>query len=314
MLLRRALRVAPLALFGALFACATAREGRLGSGDYALELEQGGNVRRYVLHVPARRDADAPLPLLLAFHGGGGNGPGFQEYAGLDAVADREGFAVAYPDGSGRSFERRLLTWNAGGCCGHAQTVGSDDVGFALAVIEDVARRVPLDRARVYATGHSNGAMLAYRLAAEASERIAAVAGVAGAMNLVNFDPKLPVPVLHVHSADDPRAPYGGGTRSTFGRPIHHRAVESELARWRERNGCRGEPREVERREAGGHTATHLAWPCPEGAAVELWRLTGAGHGWPGGPSPLPERVIGPSTTVISAADEVWRFVSGFRR
>ncbi len=308
---------APLLLLGLVLvgaACTTPRAGRLAAGDHNIELEQGGNVRRYVLHLPPESGGGAPLALVLAFHGGGGNGPGFQDYAGLDAVADREGFAVAYPDGSGRSFERRLLTWNAGGCCGHAQKIEADDVHFALAVIDDIARRAPLDRARVYASGHSNGAMLAYRLAAEAADRIAAVVAVAGAMNLTRFEPALPVPVLHIHSVDDPRAPYAGGTRSTFGRPIHHRSVESELVRWRERNGCRGEPRELERREDAGHTAVHLAWSCPESAPVELWRLSGPGHGWPGGRTPLPERVIGPETEVISAAEEIWRFASRFRR
>ena len=146
-------------------------------------LEHGGRARSYVLHVPLRQ-ASGPRPLLLAFHGGGGNGPGFQEYAGLDALADRDGWLVAYPNGTSRWFDERLLTWNAGDCCGYAQAPTVDDVGFALAVIDDVARPRTADRRRVYATGHSNGAMLAYRLAAEAAERVAAIAPVAGAMSL----------------------------------------------------------------------------------------------------------------------------------
>ena len=288
----------------------------LAPGDHSLRLEHGGRERSYVLHVPPH--PASPAPLLLAFHGGGGNGPGFQRYAGLDALADRDGWLVAYPNGTSRFFDERLLTWNAGGCCGYAQDEKVDDVGFALALIDDVARRAPeLDRARIYATGHSNGAMMAYRLGAEASDRIAAIAPVAGAMSLDVFLPQRPVPVLHIHSVDDPRALYAGGVTETAGRQIRHRPVEAELARWRERDGCPATPTELARRSrpAGKavHTAILLAWePCADGSEVRLWKLTGGGHGWPGADPVLPERVMGPRTDVISAAEEVWLFLGRF--
>jgi polyhydroxybutyrate depolymerase len=311
---RHALLTAALAL-----ACAQAGSdaGSLAPGDHARTLSHGGRERGYVLHVPPGGGA-SPRPLLLAFHGGGGNGPGFQAYAGLDALADRDGWLVAYPNGTNRLFDARLLTWNAGGCCAYAQEAGVDDVGFALAVIEDVARAAQLDRRRVYATGHSNGAMMAYRLAAEASERIAAIAPVAGAMTVEPFQPRRPVPVLHIHSADDPRAPYAGGVTETRGREIRHRPVEAGLARWRERDACPAAAAEQARRErpargGGLHTATLLVWaPCAEGSEVRLWKLTGAGHGWPGADPVLPERVMGPRTDVISAAEEAVAFLRRF--
>jgi len=300
-----------------LLACAEApREERaLGAGDHARTLQHAGRERSYRVHVPPQ-GASRPLPLVIAFHGGGGNAPGFQRYAGLDPLADRDGFLVAYPNGTSRWFDERLLTWNAGDCCGYAKDADVDDVGFALAVIDDVARATPLDRARVYATGHSNGAMMSYRLAAEAADRIAAIAPVAGAPASDGL-PSRPLPVLHIHSVDDPRALYAGGSRETFGREIRHRPVEAALARWRERDGCPAEAIVEERHrrpaEAGVHTATLLVWaPCAEGAEVRLWRLTGAGHGWPGGDPVLPERVMGPRSEVIRAADEIWRFLRRF--
>ena len=136
-------------------------------GDFDLTLQVGSKSRTFLVHLPPRFAERGPLPVLLAFHGGGGSAQGFQKYAGLDAVADREGFAVVYPDGSGR-LGRRLLSWNAGGCCGRAREDRVDDVGFAIRLLGDLARDLPLDRTRVYATGHSNGAMMAYRFAAEA--------------------------------------------------------------------------------------------------------------------------------------------------
>jgi polyhydroxybutyrate depolymerase len=294
----------------------------LGAGDHDRSLAFGVTTRTYVVHVPPRVSEGRPLPLVLAFHGGGGSAPGFKAYAGLDALADREGFLVVYPDGSGR-LGRRLLTWNAGGCCGYAAAQNVDDVGFTLAVLRDVARNVAVDPARVYATGHSNGAMMAYRMAIAASDRIAAVAPVAGAMQAPGFPPPRPVPVLHVHSVDDPRALYSGGLGPPFPgtqNRVTHRAVEPELQKWVALDRCPSEPRTVEHRTtpsrgAPDHTATLLVWgPCAGGSEVQLWKLTGAGHGWPGGHIQLPEKIMGPETAVIDAALEVWRFVSRFRR
>ena len=287
-----------------------------GIGDVAAEdrdraVTVRGHQRTYLLHLPPRFGERGPLPVVLAFHGGGGNAAGFQGYAGLDAVADREGFVVVYPDGSGR-LGRRLLTWNAGSCCGYASDTKVDDVAFVVALLRDLARGLPLDPTRVYATGHSNGAMLAYRLAVEAPERITAIAPIAGMMVADSFLPARPVPLLHIHSVDDPRALYAGGLGPPFpftSTRIGHRAVEPELARWVAHDGCPGEPRVAEHRTApaggrdAGHTATLLVrGPCAGGAEVGLWKLTGAGHGWPGGPSQLPERIMGPDTNVISAA------------
>ena len=294
----------------------------LGAGDHDRSLTVDGLTRAYIAHVPPRVSEGRPLPLVLAFHGGGGNASGFKAYAGLDALADREGFVVVYPDGSGR-LGRRLLTWNAGGCCGYAASQNVNDVAFTLAVVRDVARNVSIDPARVYATGHSNGAMMAYRLAAEASERIAAIAPVAGAMQVASFLPAREVPVLHVHSVDDPRALYGGGLGPPFPGTqsrVTHRAVEPELQKWVAHDRCPGEPRTVEQRStpsrgAPDQTATLLVWgPCAGGAEVQLWKLTGSGHGWPGGHVRLPEKIMGPETATIDAALEVWRFVARFRR
>jgi polyhydroxybutyrate depolymerase len=294
----------------------------LGAGDHDRALVFGAATRTYFVHVPPRVSEGRPLPLVLAFHGGGGSASGFKAYAGLDALADREGFLVVYPDGSAR-FGRRLLTWNAGGCCGYAAAQNVDDVGFALAVLRDVARNVSVDPARVYATGHSNGAMMAYRMAIDASDRIAAIAPVAGAMQAPGFPPPRPMPVLHIHSVDDPRALYGGGLGPPFPgtqNRVTHRAVEPELQKWVAHDRCPSEPRTVEQRTtpsrgAPDHTATLRVWgPCAAGAEVQLWKLTGAGHGWPGGHVPLPERIMGPETVTIDAALEVWRFVSRFRR
>lgn len=299
----------------ALACAAEPPDGPLAPGDHDLTVAVGDETRRYILHLPRRANVAAPVPLLLAFHGGGGNAKGFRDYAGLDAVADREGFAVAYPDGSG-GIAGRLLTWNAGECCGRAMRDGVDDVAFIRALVRDAEGRVQIDRDRIYATGHSNGGMMSYRLAVEAPDLVAAIAPVGGAMILTEPQLTRPVPVLHIHSVDDPRALYAGGLGPPFpmtNHRVNHHAVETELSRWTRRNGCRETAQVLDERAdpKTGHTATLLSFePCSSGAPVLLFRLTGAGHGWPGTERPLRERIIGPHTTVVSAAEETWGFLS----
>jgi polyhydroxybutyrate depolymerase len=296
-----------------------AAPARLAPGDQEIRLAHGGRERFYLVHAPPAAASGAALPVVLVFHGGGGTAEAQQEWAGMDRVADQEGFLAVYPAGTGR-FERRLLTWNAGGCCGYASDHDVDDVGFVAALLDDLATRASVDPARVYATGLSNGGMLSYRLASDLAERIAAIATVGGARLAEPLRASRPVPVLHIHSVDDPRAPFAGGPgpRFPFLRRVMHPPVEDVIRQWVAHDGCPREPREAERREVAkgapdaGHTATLLVYgPCTDGSEVALWRLTGAGHVWPGPGARYPERLLGAPTSVLVASEEVWRF---FRR
>ncbi|HXF66530.1 MAG TPA: PHB depolymerase family esterase, partial [Burkholderiales bacterium] len=203
------------ALAAALAAAAAAGAPALAPGDHEFVLLHRELRRSYLVHVPPQARSGRPLPVVINFHGAGGNARIQKWYSRMDEAAVRHGFIAVYPDGTG-GIAGGQLTWNAGTCCGWAAAARVDDVGFALALLEDLAQRTPLDRTRVYATGLSNGSMMAYRLAAEASHRIAAVAGVAGAMALARFAPAVPVPVMHIHSVDDRRALYAGGLGPAF--------------------------------------------------------------------------------------------------
>jgi polyhydroxybutyrate depolymerase len=212
-----------------------------------------------------------------------------------------------------------LLTWNAGdGCCGYALTNNVDDVGFAVAVVNDLERRTRIDRKRIYATGHSNGAILSHRLAAERAGLVAAVAPVAGSLDLRTFAPTRPVAVLQVHSVDDPRALYAGGLGPPFpgtDNRVFHQPAQAGLDRWIAANGCSTRADTAAVKLGTGQTATLLVWKgCRGGAEVSHWKLTGSGHGWPGEAAPPGgENIAGPQTKLIRAADEVWAFVSRFR-
>jgi len=301
--------------------CASPTPGRadLGPGDYTVPLDYQGRHRSYIVHVPPSGSSTARA-VVLNFHGGGGYAANQQSYSRMDPTADREGFLAVYPNGTGR-LPTRLLTWNAGTCCGYAADHNVDDVGFTRAVIEDLSKRTPVNRSRIYATGLSNGAMLAYRLALEASDLIAAIAPVAGS-EVAPFRPVRPMSILHIHSVDDPRALYAGGLGPPFPFTdvrIQHPAVEEVISRWVDYDGCPRLPQiDPPRRgsgKSGRHTATRIAYaPCKDGSEIVLWKLTGAGHVWPGGKLDYLPRLLGPGTDVIDANVEMWRFFARFRR
>lgn len=163
--------------------------------------------RSYRIDLPAER---AGAPMIVALHGGGGSAEQFARSSGLSRPATRAGYAVIYPEGTGR-----LATWNGGYCCGAAQRTGVDDVAFLDHVIADAARRFGLDAGRLYLTGMSNGAIMAETYAALRSSRVRAVAGVAGTLDTDSFRPTSPVPLLHIHGTADGQVPYAGGTGET---------------------------------------------------------------------------------------------------
>lgn len=301
-----------LLLVGAVSALAGAPT--LTPGDHTVTLQNGGRERSAIVHVPRRAAEQPALPVVLNFHGGGGHGANQKEYSMLDALAESENFITVYPNGTGR-LSGRLLTWNAGTCCAYAVINKVDDVGFVRALIDKLAEKFPIDRRRIYATGMSNGGMMAHRLAAEARDIVAAVAPVAGGMVLPVIKTARAVPVLHIHSVDDPRALYTGGLGPPFpltNNQVFHPNIDEMIKRWADHNGCTAEPMAADRRvdrNSRGHSATKYVYPnCRDGAAVVLWKLTGAGHVWPGGKQKVLERILGPSTDIIDANREMWEF------
>ncbi|MGQ0430655.1 MAG: alpha/beta hydrolase family esterase [Gammaproteobacteria bacterium] len=318
-----AIAAAWILLPGPAPASAATDAATLPAGEHAFTLAHGGRTRSYLVHVPRSLDAARPAPVMLALHGGGGQGAQFKRENGLDAVADRHGFIAAYPDGSGR-FAGRFLTWNAGDhCCGWALEHQVDDTGFLAAVLADLSRRTPVDARRVYVTGHSNGAMMAYRFAAERADLVTAIVPVGGAMDLAEFRPSRPVAVLHIHSVDDPRALYAGGLGPPFPGTetrIHHEPAVPGIERWARFNGCRlppvpGDTRRGNGRDRGQSAARLVYDGCGRGATVEHLKLTGVGHGWPGSDARRGmQRVLGPGTKLVNASGEAWAFASRHSR
>jgi predicted esterase len=160
-------------------------------------LTVGGLNRSYLVHVPNGHDPKAPLPVVLALHGATMNGAMMAWFSDLNRKADEAGFLAVYPNGTGRYSS---FFWNGGNGGGSAMQHTVDDVAFISALLDDLIRTYPVDAEQIYATGMSNGAVMAFRLASELSDRIAAIAPVAGAVGTNSNPPKRPVSVLHFHS------------------------------------------------------------------------------------------------------------------
>jgi polyhydroxybutyrate depolymerase len=270
---------------------------------------QGRNV---LVHVPAGYDPGRPAPLMLAFHGGGGSA-GFMAddtRYGLQREADQDGFIVAFPNGASRLPGGRLATWNAGACCGYARDQGSDDVGFARAVVSAIEARYAVDAGRVFATGMSNGGMFAHRLACEAADVFRAVASVAGTDATTRCSPSRPVSVLHIHARDDDHVRFDGGAGPGAFRDRHSvmdfMSVPETIARWVQRDQCSGNPQRV-LQVPGAYCDAYRN--CAGGAQVQLCVTDTGGHSWPGADRVRPGKEA--ASTALDASATIWRFFAG---
>lgn len=268
----------------------------VGHSDQAIEA--GGTSRTFHLYRPQGLPDGAPLVVML--HGGFGNGAQAEHSYNWDGEADNGHFLVAYPDGL-------LRAWNAGSCCGEPQRTDTDDVGFITAMVGVIEQQMPIDRARIYVTGMSNGAMMALRLGCQ-TDTFAAIAPVAGTL-LSDCSGARPTSVLQIHGTADDRVPYNGGPGKAFTANgtarVDGPSVESVNATWRSIDACGG-PNST----TAGDVTNQIAG-CPDGRTVELISVAGAGHQWPGGePSPLVEKLGGipAPSTALNATDTIWQF------
>jgi polyhydroxybutyrate depolymerase len=235
-------------------------------------------------------------------HGGLGSGEQAENTYGWNARADAAGFVVAYPDGLNRAWVV------SDGCCGPAVRDGVDDVTFITELVRTLSGWLPVDAARVFATGMSNGALLAYRLACD-TEVFAAIGPVAGTQVGECPNPR-PTSVIHIHGTADQHIPYQGGPSKLdnggTGRSpidIDGPAVPDLIARWQTIDSC-APPTITTRAPVTTQTAT-----CAQGRAVELITVAGAGHQWPGG-----KRGADAPSTALDATAVVWDFFAAHPR
>lgn len=278
-----------------------------GSAPERVELTSGGVDRWYDRVVPGTYDG-TPTPLVVDLHGYLSGAAGQAAMSDLAATAEQEGFVLATPQGNGD-----LPYWNA---VPHPEL--PDDVTFVADVIDDVSATVCIDPARVYVDGFSNGAFLTSLVACELSDRVAAVAAVAGLLVPEGCAPSRPVPVLAIHGTadryvgvDGPPNPalddlqWNDDSRAAFdGLPFA--PVTTAAAGWAALDGCDPEPT----RAPAGPSVELVAYDgCAGDAAVALYLVDGGGHTWPGSAfSHASAAILGPTTDAIDANDVIWTF------
>ncbi len=244
--------------------CASGSRGasRGAAGD--AELDVDGVRRTYRLHVPASWDRARPVPVLLVFHGAGSDADDIAYGSGFDAFADASPMLVVYPQALGGRFDVDPPAGRA-----------SADVRFVDVLVEQVRARFPVDAARIYASGFSNGAAFCHRLAADRPRLLAAIGPVAGYLAPGLPPPTVPVPQMQVHGTADDRVR----------EPAYASDATAPVPAWARRSGATRLASVTTPGDLGGLAVTRFAYAgsTPRSDAV-LLSVRGAGHVWPGGP------------------------------
>jgi polyhydroxybutyrate depolymerase len=236
------------------------------------------------MHVPKGRDPSGPAPLVVSLHGyGAPSGKANAHMLGLEPFADEQGFVLAYPDGRLDSHGHRF--WSATDACCDLDHAGGDDVAYVAWLVDDVASKVAVDRARVYVVGYSNGGFLAHRLACDLAPRIAAVVSIGGAAwkDSSRCAPSEPVSVLEIHGEADEMVRFGGGR--LFDVPgADYPGARDTVAMWAGKDGCTGalhpagEPLDFDEAVGGAETTRSTFTPCRDGVSVDLWSVVNGSH------------------------------------
>ena len=259
-----------------------------------------GMQREFVLYIPDSYTGEEAVPLVLNFHGYGATDVQQMWYGDFRAIADTAGFIIVHPQGT---LLNGVTHWNVGGW-----TIGStvDDVGFVSALLDSLAAQYNLDASRIYATGMSNGGFMSFLLACQLSDRIAAIASVAGSMTPEIYNacnPQRPVPIMQIHGTADPVVPYEGG--------VWTEPLETTLAYWVEQNQCTTTPEMMSFPDLdmtdGSTVEQALYGGGTQGVEVLHDKVEGGAHTWP-------SSIYGGAGTNwdINGSAEIWKFFSRY--
>jgi len=260
-----------------------------------------GIQRDYILYIPANYNGNTDVPLVLNFHGYGSNATEQMNYGDFRDLSDTEGFLLVHPQGTTINGERG---WNVG-FPGSGST--TDDVGFTEALIDELANLYAINLDRVYATGMSNGGFMSFLLACQLSQKIAAIASVAGSMTPDTYglcSAQHPIPILQIHGTSDSVVPYNGDLNWTL-------SIVDVISYWLSYNNCDTTPTVTTLPDIDpldGSTVTHIVYSDGDnGVTTEHMKVIGGGHTWPGSAFNFPG-----TNQDINASTEIWAFFSKY--
>lgn len=240
-----------------------------GVDEQVVTLDVDGVQRSAMVVSPAEIGEGGQLPAVVALHGMGVTAKAMSNVADWRAAVARDRFVAVFPQGLDNS-------WNLGPCCPPSNLRGVDDEAFLDAVFAELRGRPLIDGERIYLTGFSNGALMAYVYACTRSDDVAALAVMAGS-NVTNCAPTRPMSLMHQHGDVDLVVPFGGGIAiGSLVSSAPFPPVESSVAEWAAEDGCASEPVVVTETAVRRTTWTD----CADGTEVQLIRVAGKGHDW----------------------------------
>ena len=281
-----------------------------------LTISSDGLDRHCLIHLPPAYDNTKPLPLVIMLHGMGGTGANAVRETSWSAKADSEAFIVAYPDASRPdptqppSLKSNPQAWNDGSGRFHAAERNIDDVAFIRALLDRLSADYSIDQHRIFVAGFSNGASMALRVGAELSDRVAAIAPVAGASWTETSKLTRGISLCYLTGTADtlnpldggfPKMAFGGGDKGGKPKP----AVRVTIEKWVKSLGC---PETPTKDETTNGVRTRRYGPGRDGAEVVFITIEGLGHIWAGGVNLVPEFMVGKPTDKLKATDVIWEF------
>jgi poly(hydroxyalkanoate) depolymerase family esterase len=271
-------------------------------GDRNHVYRSDAGAQRYQVHLPPQYDGTSPLPVIMALHGCGMTGYGWNSMKGttqFNDLADREGFIVVYP--TQRMFRSAINCWDSADP--REQHRYSGEPALLAGVARQVVDEYGADPAQVHVAGASSGAGTAVILAATYPDVFATAASVAGGeygLNQVHPDdpdatpPEYTarqawsqmgdrarqVPLLVIQGEDDDVVVPLVATRlvehwTSVGDLVDDGLLNDSLALVEQTSTVLASP--------GRHAYTHTAITTPNGTSVvESYLVRDMGHVWPG--------------------------------
>ena len=284
------------------------------SEQTTINLTVDGRARNFIIYLPIGYNNAGKMPMIFSIHGGNGTAAGQIKLANFLPIADRDKVVLVFPSGIDKN-------WNDGRPTTPNQQ-GINDVSFFNQMCDYIIANYPVNGARIYATGISNGGFMSSRLGCELSNRIAAIAVDAATMEATTIAPSCnpgrPVPAIYIHGTTDPLVPFVGGQMTaggTAGGTIlsHFQAVD----KWISINACSTAPTITDLPDIAndGTTITQRIYSGgTNGSEVVSYVILNGGHTWPQGYQYLPEAIIGKTSQDMNACEVIWTFFKRFNR
>ncbi|UXE66360.1 MAG: hypothetical protein KA713_18190 [Chryseotalea sp. WA131a] len=284
------------------------------SEQTTINLTVDGRARNFIIYLPIGYNNAGKMPMIFSIHGGNGTAAGQIKLANFLPIADRDKVVLVFPSGIDKN-------WNDGRPTTPNQQ-GINDVSFFNQMCDYIIANYPVNGARIYATGISNGGFMSSRLGCELSNRIAAIAVDAATIEATTIAPSCnpgrPVPAIYIHGTTDPLVPFVGGQMTAGGTAggtvlSHVQAID----KWVSINGCNTTPTITDLPDIAndGTTITQRIYSGgTNGSEVVSYVILNGGHTWPQGPQYLPEAIIGKTSQDMNACEVIWTFFKRFNR